>query len=207
MKGDTMSSRFRKALALLALLCLLLSGCSGDNPTDGEPPEVWGQTVSGRVTYNGESLPYGVVLFYDPGKIEDGKVIPLATAMIQNGRYVANGLPTGPVVVCVACDPDVSPASLSSPTSVVGGAPPGGPPGGGGAPPPPPGGLPPGAPPPPGGLPSDMPGATLPGIEKLSDEQKTQLKALHKEYGNFSKAKFSFPIEEGQQTQNLDLKD
>ncbi len=75
-------------------------------------------SVSGEVTFNGQPLPFGTILFQGA----DGRV---AHSLISDGRYTIADPPLGPVRITVRSHP-VLPASF---------------PGGGGLPPSPPEGL------------------------------------------------------------------
>jgi hypothetical protein len=176
------------ALTLLGGLLISLPACS-KHEEDPQEELVRGQTVRGKVRYNGKPVKYGVVLFYNHEKSLDrktGQFWPSSFAEISSsdGTFEMDAA-LGPVMVCVATDPDVDIHSLmrpggaspgqpggpgaggrpgGRPNGPPGGAPgglPGGPPGGrpGGRPGGPPGGRP-GGPPggPPGGLPGGPPG-------------------------------------------------
>jgi hypothetical protein len=70
----------------LLLLALVVVGCSGEKPTG---------SVEGKVTYNGQPLQLGTIIFYwDNGKAQK------ATA-VQAGAYKADKIPAGPTAVAV----------------------------------------------------------------------------------------------------------
>jgi hypothetical protein len=217
---------------LLAGLAALLAGCSSDGPKPD--PMKFGQTVRGKVTYNGQPVPYGAVLFYHHQNSLDAKTGTFAPSAVgyidENGRYEMTNLAAGPVMVCVATDPDADLLALTQPTApgelpgVIPGKPGNGPP----SHPPtvlperpadaPPTGLP-GMPPggPPGGLPMPpmpplppgappMPKMGLPGTENLTAEQKKLLKEIHAKYGSLGKSPLHLAVEEGEQTLDIPLK-
>jgi hypothetical protein len=64
------------------LLCLLLGGCASRG------------TVSGKITYQGQPLPSGTVLFVP----ENG---PAVTGVITDGRYEVRGVVRGPAKIGV----------------------------------------------------------------------------------------------------------
>jgi len=137
----------RLAALLLLALCCLLPACAKKEP---EKQVEFGPKVNGKVTYKGEPVPYGVVLFYAHGKgVEPttGQMAPAASANLSaDGTYEVTNAPVGPVMVCVACDPDADVGSFTAPVGFhmgdggggMGGGPPmagGGPPMAGGGPP------------------------------------------------------------------------
>src|SRR5262249_47465946 len=116
--------RLTAALLAPVMLALAPAGCSRKAETEVE----LGPPVRGKVTYRGEPVPYGVVLFYSLGQIQKssaGSVRPAATAAIgPDGTYEMNRAPLGPVLVAVATDPEVSRPLLMKPG--MGGVGPGG---------------------------------------------------------------------------------
>jgi hypothetical protein len=222
-------------MVLTALALALVPACSKKSADTG-PQAVWGQTVRGKVTYKNEPVPYGYVLFFVHGKSFDpksGKAVPAASAEIRNGRYEATNVPTGPVTVCVACDPDVNAAELLKPNSAGMGIPAGGQGGqplppqggmqGGGGPPKPPnaGGVQGGPPlPPHGGMQGGPPMPPLPphggpvppmpppnpDLKNLTDAQKKTLKEIHEKFGSFGKSPLAYVVREGEQTHDINLK-
>lgn len=213
--------------ALAGVTLALLSALPSCSQQDGQDKEdlVFGQKVQGKVSYNGKPVPFGYVLFFHPTKSPDpksGAMTPVAVGQIQDGRYQAD-VPTGPMIVCVATDPDVDPMKLLQPALPVGGdargRPEGGKPGAegdpGAAPPPPPGGgappLPGGGgapPPPPGGKggPPPMPGKMFnPAVEKLSAADKAMLREIHSKYGAVGASRIACFIREGEQTFDIIL--
>jgi hypothetical protein len=74
---------------LLVLLGFGLSGCGGKHGT-----------VSGKVTYQGQPLTSGLVIFVD----RDGKVTQPAGIEVD-GSYAADKVPVGPMAVCVETHP------------------------------------------------------------------------------------------------------
>ncbi len=121
--------RFSRQLGGVALLGLLLSLSACDKNSPAPPAMVKGQTVRGKVTYKGEPVPYGFVLFYNVGKSLDAKTgtrVPSSTAIINSdGSYEMTGAAVGPVKVAVCTDPDVDMVSLLRPSKIGGNAPPG----------------------------------------------------------------------------------
>lgn len=208
------------------------SGCARE--ASDEKEMVFGQKVRGKVTYNGAPVPYGYVLFFHPEQSAQKKSGEFAAAgfgEIRNGVYEAD-VPTGPMMVCVATDPDVDQFTLLKP-AMAGpggrdlvlpgqtpdippdggqppaqpGAPPDGPPLPPGAPPgvgpgPPP--LPPGAPPLPGAPPGAGPGIN-PLTHKLTAEQKTMLREIHRKYGSVGVSPIGYFVREGEQTFDINL--
>ncbi len=86
-------------LSTLALVGLaVLVGCpkkdAGTTGTDFVP----GQKVSGHVTYEGQTVPFGVVLFFSPEKSrkEGGKMLPVSSALIgADGSYTVPNILLG----------------------------------------------------------------------------------------------------------------
>lgn len=193
------------------ILILLGMGCDG-TPKEEAPNGLefkGNETVSGTVTYEGQPLSYGAVLFFHPEKSMDvttGKMTAVTFAQLdEEGKYTAVGVPEGPVMICIVCDPDQSIMDLTTPDQ--GGLPgmDGGPPGGPGGPGLPPGGpgLPPGGP----GMPPVGPGVGLgnPVVEKLSDAQKKILKNVHQTYGQTMAPLISLEVPAGGKTFNIEL--
>jgi hypothetical protein len=227
-----MNGRTVRGLGAVVLGCLLCLQPSCEKKVDQKVE--YGPRVSGKVTYKGEPVPYGMVLFYSHGKAVDpksGQIAPAATARISaDGSYEVSNAPVGPVMVCVATDPDVDLVMLTAPSGfgatgggppMAGGGPPmagGGPPMGGGPPiggsgPPMPGGGPPmaGGPPMPGGLPKlpkDVGKPSDPATEKLTDAQKKTLKEIHEKYSKPGKSPLNhaFPAGEASVTYDVALK-
>jgi hypothetical protein len=196
--------------------------------TNSPPPEKklqYGNPLAGRVSYKGEPIPYGLVVFYNPlvsTNHKTGKVSPVATAMIKQGTYQAENLPAGPVLICLFTDPDLSltdalkPTMMGLPTGMhMGkGRPKGiilGPPDKGEGPPPRPekDGPPPLPEPPPAdkegeefkGLKKGMKGGPkgLPFAKDLTDEQKELLREIHSKYGSLSRPSIAHVIKPGEQ--------
>src|SRR5947209_7701641 len=92
---------------LFALTLCLLPACGGRQKVEKVEH---GPRVTGKVTYKGEPVPYGVVLFYRHGIGRDAKaglMAPAASATLSgDGKYEVDNAPVGPVMVCVATDPD-----------------------------------------------------------------------------------------------------
>jgi hypothetical protein len=173
----------------------------------------YGQTVHGKVTFNGEPVPYGYVLLFHMQNSIDAKSGRLAATCfgeIKGGKYVIGDAPTGVMKVVVAADPDVDqmtllkPEVLGTPAGGLigkksgGGAPDKGPPGKGG----PPGG-------PEGGPEVKPPGFKLPAFnpaaEKLTEAEKEMCKEVHKLYGKFDNSDILYPVKEGDQTFDIIL--
>jgi hypothetical protein len=76
-------------LALLVLMTVGLSGCGGKTGS-----------VSGTVTYQGEALSSGLVVFV----AKDGRVSQPAGVEVD-GSYTAHNVPVGPVTACVETHP------------------------------------------------------------------------------------------------------
>jgi hypothetical protein len=216
-----------------AVFLLFLPACT--KKESGSIPDVkFGQTVRGKVTYKGKPVPYGFVLLYSPERSLDVKTGQMAPAAVSNigkdGSYELKNAPSGPVVFCIASDPDVQPVDLVQPSRMGKGArphePPGGPPSGPGFPPGAPGsqstGGPPGMPPdrPPGPPPVGPPGPgsgghrrppRFPGADvnpltkDLSKDDKKMLKEIHKKYAAFGRSPLTYVVELGEQTFDLKL--
>jgi hypothetical protein len=187
-------------------------GCGqpgGENHPDLPGGTAGEAKVQGKVTYKGQPVPFGYVLFLNHRSIDPKTktMRPIAFAPIAgNGSYVANSLPAGPVQLAVVADPDADLLALTRPKS-LGGPPPGlpGPAGGKG---PGPGGVTPGAPPggaghkgPPGGL-TPRAGPPLP---PLTAAQQKLLKEVHEKYGSLEKSKLSYVVKKGEQTHDITL--
>jgi hypothetical protein len=232
----TIARRPRVAAALLGGLLVLLPGACNSTPT--EPPPEPGATVRGKVTYQGQPVPYGIVLCYAHGKAlkrDTGQFTPSGSGLIgADGSYEIARVPSGPMMVCVATDPEVNLMSFAAPAQLggshgagppgKGGLPGGGPPGKGGRPPQ--GGGPPqaggpakaGGPPMAGGgpsigpppLPKDSkaPRPLAPGAQSLSEEQKRMLKEVHEKYSKVGKSKLTYFVKprETSVTINIELK-
>jgi hypothetical protein len=209
------------AAALLTGLLALLPACS----TNEKPDLVYGQKVSGRVTYKGEPVPYGFVLFFSHEKSLDkktGQFMPSAFGGIRNGKYEIPNAPLGAVFICLNTDPDTDPGVAVLPITPGGtaallpkeGLPPDGLPGG---PPTGPPGKPPVGPPghppvgPPGAppLPAPPPGFKQidlnPMVKDLTAAQKNSLRAIHAKYGEFGKSPLAYTVKQGEQTFDLIL--
>lgn len=207
--------------SLLAGL-LAVAACS----KQAQPAVRFGPTVRGKVTYQGEPVSYGFVLFFSLDAGPDpktGMMAPAASAPLsKDGSYEAPNVPLGRVVVCVATDPDVLPLDLLRPR-LLGGGPEmlggrtgpggfhGGPPGGPHQGPP---GLPPEPPAPPSGK-DKGPVGPPPGIPKpgsnpatkdFPEELKKTLKEIHKKYGAFGRSSLAQEITEATSTLDLKLK-
>jgi hypothetical protein len=215
---------------------LVIFGCSNSKPDgdEGPPPPapgptLVGQKLAGRVTYNGKPVPYGFVLFYSPqhrggAEGKGGQIAPTGVGAINpDGRYEIADAVVGPVIVCVATDPDVPLMSLVGPTAF--GAAPSGKGGGATGPKGPDAkggpavgkGVPPGAKGPPdakGGPPDakagpggkagvpmmkDQDGKTHnPMTKDLSAEQLTMLKEIHEKYGYPRKSPIHYVVHGGE---------
>jgi hypothetical protein len=230
-----MNPRAWRLIAPALLTALLLLPACAKKPVEKEE---FGQAVSGKVTYKGEPVVYGAVLFYRLGanmNPKTGQMVPAASAMIgSDGTYKIANAPIGPIMVCVATDPDANLHSLIRPATMGGGQM-GGPPMGGGMPGPPMGGAQPGppmggGPPQGGGLPGPPMGGGLPGppmagggppalpkdagpklpptpgTDKLTEAQKKTLKEIHEKFGTLGKSQLHYVVREGEQTHNIELK-
>lgn len=196
----------------------LAVGCGGGAAVPVPTTEPVGvHAVQGKVTFKGESVPWGFVVFFNPEiglEAETGSLIPVGVAPIHDGRYAAQ-VPAGHYLLAVATAEDADPAKLMQPTSP--GAPPGlagpgGPPGAG-----PPGG-PPALPPPPTGGPGvagppGLPAPPMPGqlppnpvLLTLTPAQKQLLKDVHAKYGSVGKSPLFYTVKDGAQTLDLVLK-
>jgi hypothetical protein len=192
-----------------------------------------GQQVRGKVTYKGEPVPYGYVLFYRLGMsidVKTGAFVPSAFGEIHaDGTYEVANAPTGPVQITVVTDPDLDLLSIVKPEThggpVPGTAPPGGP-RGPGAPPGNPSGPPPGKEPhgpagkphvgpirppplPPGAAGSGSEEPPRPGHPRgrdLTDDQKKTLKEINDKYGSIEKTQLHYVVRQGEQTCDLQLK-
>ena len=191
-------------------LPLILSACSRQ-----AQQEFGGQKVYGKVTCDGQPVPYGFVLLYSHEKGRDphtGGFVPVAQGEIQNGKYEVPHVPPGMLIVCVATDPDIHPSTLLQPVTPtaplakgggVGREAPAEPPGAKRARPneQPKGDAPgiPGSAAVQGVGPPGMPPVKLPNpaAEKLTDEQKQTLRALHAKYGEFGRSPLAVRVQEG----------
>jgi hypothetical protein len=186
----------------LGLLGLTVSLLFSPACTRGPTPAEGGSTISGKVSYNGQPVAYGFVLFYDMKEGLDEKtmtVSPAGMGKITAGSYEATNVPAGTLMVCVACDPELplheilGPRSLGGPIDPKGFGPPmpgvpGGPFGKQGGDkggqvfdprkPPPKEGQ--GAPP--------LPRVLLPEVEQLTVEQRQTLKNIHAKYGEVGRS-------------------
>jgi hypothetical protein len=200
-------------LSSLAVALVFLSGCTNQE----EQPTVakdFNATIRGKVTYKGEPVPYGFVLFYVPGKSPQGgggmnkTITPSAHGMIKDGKYEIFGAPVGIVMVVVATDPSIDLPQLLQPVDMApdkGGAgdPKGGPgPGDGKGPPDTKKAA-------PGINPKAPPGVELPGppgTKDLTAEQKQTLRTIHATYGSFAKCHLTYGVRPGEQTHDIELK-
>lgn len=217
------------AFLLIAVVLLALPACSGTK--DPREDLAFGQTVRGKVTYDGQPVQYGFVLFYSHDKSKDpkeGSFTPSAVGPIVEGKYEVPNAPLGHVAVCLATDPDLDPGALTRPMKP-------GEKGGGGAGPnkgPLPPGMPPGMPPggkvgmpegppvppppgPPGGA-GPMPPKPPPGMKvpqaagnpitmNLSDAQKRALREIHAKFGEFGRSPLAFVVKEGDNTFDINI--
>jgi hypothetical protein len=206
------------ACALLAAGFTALGGCGKAAKED----LVYGQTVRGKVTYEGQPVPYGFVLFYSHDKSRDAKAgtfTPSAVGAIVDGAYEIANAPLGHVAVCVATDPDIDAGMLTRPmkpgekTSAGGdkGGVPGMPGGAPGMPVGPPDGKPDMPPPgevgliPPKPPPGLKPPPANPLTVHLSEAQRKTLKDIHARFGEFGKSPLAFEVKEGAQTFDIKL--
>src|SRR5262245_19088678 len=89
---------------------LLLAGCS-NKPGEYKPAaaaEVSNYKITGKVTHQGQAVPYGYVLFYGQSGIDakTGRSAPPIVAKIEgDGRYEIASAVIGPNSVCVVTDP------------------------------------------------------------------------------------------------------
>src|SRR5262245_26763885 len=117
----------RLSICWLMPLLVLLPACG--TPAGEEKPEPIKATgtVRGKVTYKGKPVSYGVVLFYNHGRTFDPRAGTMSSASFalikKDGSYEMTSAIEGPVLVCVAADPDVPLMSLTSPTQLDGGLP------------------------------------------------------------------------------------
>jgi hypothetical protein len=97
-------------LSLLGV-ALALPACSRQPPPGPDFPQA---TVSGKVTYDGEPVRYGFVLFFRVDAIPDegGEFSAVASAAIVDGSYEAV-VPVALMKVCLVTDPDVDPGLLA----------------------------------------------------------------------------------------------
>jgi hypothetical protein len=216
---------------MLALVGGVLTSLPACAKKDQTPELVKGQTVRGKVTYNGRPVPYGLVLFYSYEKSIDpytGLYQPTGIGEIRaDGTYEVSDAAAGPAMVCVAADPDADLGSLTLPAAMLGldqsgaaggrptgaiGGPPIGPPGGRGGPSIRPPGIPPMGPShgpakgpvggPPVGPPIKPPN---PLADNLSAEDKKMLKEIHAKYGIVGKSPLGYPVREGDQIYDIKL--
>jgi hypothetical protein len=204
--------------AIFAVASFVLSACSSNQ--EGEALAM-GQTMRGKVTYEGKPVPYGFVLLFSHEKSYDAKkgvFIPVSTAPIVDGKYEITNAPAGIVMIAVATDPDTDITNLLKPVQPGAHGPKGGEfkgdPAGhldekGPAPKvtdPKSGGSDPKK-----GPPSD-PKHLLPGhghfnplTAKFSEEDKQVLRAIHAKYGEYGRSPLAYNVKEGEQTFNLVL--
>lgn len=217
-------ARLRRVIAgAVSALLLVATACGPSEGTPDYQPPAEAQhskfKVSGKVTYKGEPVPYGYVLFYG-GRSKDaatGKFGSPALAPIKpDGSYEVHGPVIGMNFLAVATDPEADIKVLTTPVQPGGGAGPGAAPPGGlpdlpdmGGPPGPPAlpGSPGGGPPMPGGPPLGSPGGgKSPAVEKLTDAQKKTLKEIHGLYGTVGMNPISFGVAgDADQTFNIEL--
>ncbi len=105
---------------LLGVSIIGVLGCS-----DKKTNEVLGDnSIHGVVRYNGQLVKSGFVLFYVPEKAinkKQGSVKPTFVARIQSdGSYKATKLPEGPLMVCLATDPDMESHELVKESGIGG---------------------------------------------------------------------------------------
>lgn len=215
MSGTPVLVRFSVFAVVSAALCAL-PACKGK-----EEPVAPVAKITGKVTCDGQDVPYGVVLFYNPQKSLDektGGMKPLAFGFVVEGKYEVSSPVTGPMMVCVATSPDLSLEKLLQPYVPSPGTPGGGKEGGGqiqaGKKVDPGKGPPvadaPGAPKkggvglPGSGGPGGPPGGN-PVLQKLTAEQKKLLYDLHERYGHFGKSGLVHEIKEGDQSWDIKL--
>ena len=91
----TTQARWLLRAALLVLLVMALAGC-------GRPKG----TVTGKVSYNGEVVPSGTVVFY--GKGDESSQAPIG----PDGTYEATKVPLGEVKVTVTTPPPPDPSAV-----------------------------------------------------------------------------------------------
>lgn len=208
---------FARALGVIALLTALAvtTGCSKK-----EGPPVGGtNTVRGKVTYKGQPVTYGFVLLFNMEKsvVGEGKAAVASSIgpIDKDGRYEVHGVHTGPMMICVATDPDMPPERLMAARGLetggaaLGGEDPllikGGPgskgdgPGGPGGPPRPKDW--------PAGVPWPPPTADRmnPMLQDYSEAQKRVLREIHSKYGSFGKSPLLYPVREGEQDFDIEL--
>jgi hypothetical protein len=207
------------ALGLLPVVLLVIGCQPTTTPPVAPPPTPTGNTVSGKVTYRGQPVTRGVVLFCTDQST-------FGCPVEEDGSYTVQNVPEGEMRVCVAPLRGVpGPPQLGAPPpngSPAGppGAPPGGPgrpPGPGGAPggppvppgvPAPPPGVPPAAPPdkdPRAGGPAKGPGEADP-LADVPPETKTLLLEVQEAYGDPEKTPLTYTVTKGRQVHDLPLK-
>jgi hypothetical protein len=147
----------------------------------------FGQKVHGKVTFNGQPLPYGFVLFYshDKSAVPKTGIVPVAHAKIANGSYAIQNAPAGPMKVCVFTDPDADPSTVLTPIGSGGRSPKAGPPGKGG---------------------ETNKGRENPFTKRLNDEQIVMLRTVHGRFGEFANSPLMYVVQQGDQTWDIDLK-
>jgi hypothetical protein len=206
--------------------------CSKENGPTGP---LGSETVRGKVTYKGQVVPYGYVLFYSlgekPEEKQPGELKPSGFGAIdKDGTYEVLNLPKGPAMVVVGTDPEVDLPTLMKagmggmevmelPTDPSQG------------PPPPPKFDPtkilpdpkskiPNPPADPNlkkgpldpktfdGPPPDpsRPPVFNPVLQNLTDDQKKTLKEIHERYGVVGKSPLMYVIREGVQTFDITMK-
>lgn len=194
-------------IVLLGGLLIFVPACS--SPTLPPPVEETAEAVRGKVTYDGNIVPFGYVLFYSFETSFDPKAkgfFPRAFAPIgADGSYEVQGVPLGLLKVCVFTDPEADLAKVLGPKP-LGGAPGGGAPGG------PRGG-------PSGKQPNSSPGAPQgvsaghspihranPRLRDLKPEEIQMLKDISTKYGTFTTSPLVYHAHPGDQTFDLELK-
>jgi hypothetical protein len=99
-----MARSWKCALALVAFVALLASGCS--DPFAGR------QAISGTVNFKGKPLPAGIIMF-EPQEKQDTS----AGAPIENGSYTISrqkGLKPGKYLVRISAGDGVTPARIGA---------------------------------------------------------------------------------------------
>lgn len=200
-------------MSQIAMTCLLaagllvpLLGC-GKPAEDGAKEVQFGQKVHGKVTYKGEPVCYGAVIFYslqNGFNPEHRTFTPLGSAIIgPDGAYDCKNVAIGQMLVVVATDPDQEPRRFIRPARMGMDRPEGQ-----------------DAPllAPPDGTddapkvskepmrPPHLKKKNAPAAAKLTEEQKKTLKEIHQKYGALGMSDLQILIFEGEQTFDIELK-
>ena len=183
--------RVRLGGLLLVAFCLALSACSNNTPVPVNKKGVSGsETVRGKVTYKGQPVPYGFVLFFNDASRDrkTGMFTPISGGIIgEDGSYEVVRLPPGGVKITVLTNPDVDPALMLRPAMM---------------------GEDPSEPPIRGKPPVRRvtPEEGPPEASRLTEAQKKELRVIHSKYCAYAPNSPSYTVQPGEQTFDIELK-